>query len=209
MKAVLFDIDGTLLNTHEFIVSAYEYALASIGKTITRAEAEAYLRVGKNLFGTYEHMHPEENTELLAQRLHEYQRDKFHLIQPFDGARDVLTELKRAGYKLAAVTNRSRSSAIPSLEQTELNEFFDARICPEDTLRTKPDPEHIHTALRALGLEAEQAWMVGDTHADIEAAHSAGVRSIGISHSGGDDVRKSLPHHMIFSLPEILPIVLR
>lgn len=208
MKSVLFDVDGTLLNTHEFIVSAYEHTLSSIGKPITRAEAEAYLGVGKNLRATYAHMQPDQDTELLARRHHEFQRDRFHLIRPFGGAHDVLKELKQAGYKLAAVTNRARVSALPSLEQAGLNEFFDVRICPEDTLRTKPDPEHLHTALRALKHEAEHAWMVGDTYVDIEAAHAAGVRSIGISHSQNDAIREHKPHHVVFSLPEILPIVL-
>lgn len=207
MKSVLFDVDGTLLNTHEFIVSAYEHALASIGRPITREEAEQYLHVGKNLRGTYAHMLPDEDAELLATRHHEFQRDRFHLIQPFDGARDVLSELKQVGYKLAAVTNRTRASALISLEQAGLNEFFDVRICPEDTLRTKPDPEHIFTALRALEREAEHAWMIGDTHVDIEAAHAARVRSIGISHSRQEHIRQSRPHHVVFSLSEILPII--
>jgi pyrophosphatase PpaX len=209
MKAVLFDVDGTLLNTHEFIVSAYEHALQSIGKPITRTEAETYLSVGKNLRGTYMHMVPNEDTELLAARHHEFQLDKFHLIKPYDGARDVLSTLKQAGYKLAAVTNRSRSSAVPSLEQARLNEFFDVRICPEDTVRTKPDPEHIYTALRALERDAEHSWMVGDTYVDIEAARAAGVRSIGISHTRNEAIRENNPHHVVFSLPEILPIVLK
>lgn len=207
MKSVLFDVDGTLLNTHEFIVSAYEFALQSIGKPITRAEAEQYFDVGKNLRATYAYMVPDEDTELLSRRHHEFQLDRFHLIQPFEGAHDVLRELKHAGYKLAAVTNRSRASAIPSLERAGLNDFFDARICPEDTLRTKPDPEHILTALRALGQKTEHAWMVGDTYVDIEAAHAANVRSIGISHSGNDAIREHNPQHVVFSLPEILPIV--
>ncbi len=208
MKAVLFDVDGTLLNTHEFIVSAYEHALASIGRPVTRSEAEAYLLLGKNLRATYAHMMPDEDTELLATRHHEFQRDRFHLIQPFNGAREVLNALKNSGQKLAAVTNRARASALPSLENAGLRDFFDVFVCPEDTLRTKPDPEHIHTALRALGREAENAWMVGDTAVDIEAAHAANVRSIGISHSKQEGIRESRPHHVVFSLPEILPIVL-
>lgn len=209
MKAILFDVDGTLLNTHEFIVSAYEHALQSIGKPITRTEAEAYLGVGKNLRATYAHMLPEEDTELLARRHHEYQLDRFHLIRPFDGARDVLRKLKEAGFKLAAVTNRSRISAIPSLVNAQLDDLLDVRICPEDTKRTKPDPEHIHTALRMLDREAEHSWMVGDTYVDIEAAHSAGVRSIGISHTRNEAIREYNPHHVVFSLHEILPIVLK
>ncbi len=208
MKAVLFDVDGTLLNTHEFIVSAFEYSLLSIGKTLTRTEAEQYLHVGKSLRGTYAHMLPDEDADLLATRHHNFQCDRFHLIQPFNGARDVLSELKQSGYKLAAVTNRSRSSALPSLEQAGLNQFFDVRICPEDTLRTKPDPEHIFTALRALEREAEHAWMIGDTFADIEAAHAAGVRSIGISHTGNNAIRVYRPTHFVDSLREIPSLLL-
>lgn len=208
MKAILFDVDGTLLNTHEFIVSAYEHAAASVGNSITREEAERFLHFGKNLGATYAHMLPEKDAELLARRHREFQRDKFHLIRPFEGARNLLSELKSVGYKLAAVTNRSRASAILSLEQAGLNEFLDAHVSPEDTLRTKPDPEHIHTALRALEREAEHAWMIGDTYVDIEAAHAAGVRSIGISHTGSTEIRAHSPHNVVFSLPEILPIVL-
>lgn len=207
MKAVLFDVDGTLLNTDEFIVSAYEYAMASIGKPISRDEAVRYFRLGKNLRATYAHVQPDEDTELLAQTHHQYQLSRFHLISAFEGARETLSALKDARYKLAAVTNRSRPSAIPSLEHAGLLEFMDVQICPEDTLRTKPDPEHIRTALRALDHSNEHAWMVGDTHVDIEAAHAASVRSIGISHSGSDEIRKYRPTRVVFSLSEIIPIV--
>lgn len=207
MKSILFDVDGTLLNTHEFIVSAYEYAMQSIGKPISRPEAERYLRVGKNLRATYAHMVPTEDTEALSQKHHAFQMDKFHLIRPFPGAKDTLQTLKKRGYQLAAVTNRSRASAVPSLQHHGLFELFDACVCPEDTPHTKPHPEHIHTALRALKREPEHAWMIGDTYVDIEAAHGAGVRSIGISHSGSRDIEAHGPHHVVFSLPEILPIV--
>lgn len=209
MKAVLFDVDGTLLNTHEFIVSAYEHAVSSIGRAISREEAEKYMRVGTNLRATYKHMLPDENEELLATRHHEYQRDRFNLIQPFEGALETLNALKENGFKIAAVTNRARPSAVPSLSHHGLFTLLDACVCPEDTLRTKPDPEHVRTALRALKVAPENAWMVGDTSVDIEAAHASGVSSIGISHSGDDSIRKSRPRHVVLSLSEILPIVFR
>jgi pyrophosphatase PpaX len=202
MKAVLFDVDGTLLNTHEFIVSAFEHAVRSTGRNITRVEAEHYMRAGKDLLTIYAHMLPEEDAELLAERHREYQKSRFHLATAFEGARDTLQKLRDANYKLATVTNRARASVIPTLIQTGLVDFFDTHVCMEDTLRTKPDPEHVMTALRALGRQPEYAWMIGDTPADIEAAHAAGVSSIGISHSRQD------PHYVVYSLPEILPIVL-
>lgn len=207
MKSVLFDVDGTLLNTHEFIVSAYEHALQSIGRPISRTEADAYFKVGKSLRDTYKYMLPDEDADLLVRRHHEYQRHRFHLIHPFEGASKTLQKIKQVGFKLAAVTNRSRDSAIPSLEQNMLIDYFDAVVCPEDTLHAKPHPSHLQSALRLLERDPEHSWMVGDSAVDIAAAHSASVRSIGISHFGDDSIKKHRPDHVVYSLEEILPIV--
>lgn len=208
MKSVLFDVDGTLLNTREFIVSAFEHTVRSTGRNISRPEAEQYMRLGKNLRATYAYMLPEEDTEQMARRHHEFQMDKFHLIQPFDSAQQILTILRDKGFKIAAVTNRARVSAVPSLQHHGLLELFDACICPEDTSFTKPHPEHILTALRAIDRTPEHAWMVGDTHVDIEASRSAGVCSIGISHDmNRNEIQKSGPNHVVFSLRDIIPVV--
>src|SRR3989344_6316253 len=102
-KAVLFDLDGTLLDTSEFIYQAYEYALAVYKlKTIPRKALSKH--IGKHLESIYKEIAPKGNTQLLAKAHFEFQARNFHLVKNYQNVLEVINKLKKMGIKLGVVT---------------------------------------------------------------------------------------------------------
>ena len=101
------------------------------------------------------------------------------LARPFDGTREVLTELRRRGYLVGVVTSKGRELGLRGLKLCSLDALIDSAVFLEDTTAHKPHPEPILAALRKLGTEAGSAAYVGDSGHDIIAAHAAGVRTVG------------------------------
>jgi len=206
IKTVLFDIDGTLLDTSEFILQAFEYSLKLNG--ITEIERKHIVeRLGPSLFEMYKLLTPNINTELLVKTHRDFQNENLHLSKAFPGADETLEALKDMELKIAAVTTRSNQNSIHTLELAGIKKYFDMIISFEDVKKPKPDPEGILKVLDTFKLKPEHAIMVGDTSVDIEAGKNAGTVTVGITHGmKGEDVKKSKPDYLISSIPELLEL---
>lgn len=101
------------------------------------------------------------------------------LARPFDGTREVLSELRRRGYLIGIVSSKGRELGLRGLKLCALDDLIDSAVFLEDTTIHKPHPEPILTALRKLDTKAESAVYVGDSRHDIIAGRAAGVRTIG------------------------------
>jgi HAD superfamily hydrolase (TIGR01549 family) len=172
VSTVLLDIDGTLLDTREFILAAFEHTLAGAGLARPGRVDLAKL-VGPPLESIYAVLAGDARAACLVEEHRSFQERNLALAVPFDGAAETLHHLRDRGLRLGAVTSRSRRTSLASLEAAGLLPLLGAVISAEDAPALKPDARHLRAALDALGAPDRGVAMVGDTPADI-----AGGRNI-------------------------------
>ena len=176
-KIIIFDVDGTLLDTTEFILQAFEFVLET--QNLSRSRDEIRAQIGKPLVECYKALAPEIlYVESLASMHREFQIKNMQLSKPFVGAKEVLQKLKDSGFTLAACTTRSKITSLDTLENAGLKIYFEVIISSEDTKNSKPDPEPLLVALEKVGGVAENAIMIGDSWVDIQAGKNAGTKTI-------------------------------
>lgn len=179
VRALLLDVDGTVLDTREFILQAAEHALHAQGyPPVSRDKIAA--AVGLSFDEFYFSILDRRDIDVLPlQSSHRvFQLERLDLSSPFPHSVSTLKELRVRGYKLAAITNRRRSTLLPTLEKDGLVTHFDEIIAADDAPEIKPSPTQLNMALERFHLVPEEAVMIGDTDIDIEAGNAAGVRTI-------------------------------
>ncbi len=175
-RTILFDVDGTLLDTREFIFRAYEHATAALGIAQPAREWLAF-QVGRELGAVYADLAPDQVPALID--LHRgFQSDNVELSTPYEGTEATLSKLRRAGILMATVTSRSNRTSGRTLETAKIARFFPVTISAEDAPALKPDPAPLLVALERLEQPPETAIMVGDSMHDIHAARALGIRVI-------------------------------
>lgn len=205
-KAVLFDLDGTLLDTSDFILGAFNYALEKHGfGDVTKQEVNEIM--GTALPECYKLFAPGGDINALCDSHHEFQLNNLHLSKPFPDTVQALNYLKKQNIKIAAVTNRS-NTVTQTLENSDLLPFFDVIITAEDVENPKPHPEPILKALNKLNIGFDEAIFVGDTEVDILAGKNAGVKTVGVTYGHiGKDIKKYSPDFLLDNLNEIFKII--
>ena len=203
-KAVLFDLDGTILDTFDFIYGAFEFAFKEYGIEPLSRESIRHL-MGGPLEEVYSKMAPECDSILLAESHRKFQSDNLNLVKLFPDTLDVLEELKRREMKIAAITTRSNRSSIRSLEITGIAKYFDMVISAEDVQNHKPNPEPLFKALEFLSIKSKDAVMIGDTGADIMAGKNAGTITVAALYGfGGETLIELNPDFAIQDLGALL-----
>lgn len=208
-KAALFDIDGTILNTEQFVFQAFRHSLLTHrGREITRDDFSSV--VGKPLEECYFLLEPDYDCQKLAQTHKDFQQNNLHLSVPFANSVSVLRKLSKSGVKIAAVTTRGSDTLGKTLEKAGILAFFDVIISADDVTNFKPHPEPVQKALEILMLCAEEAVMIGDSDVDILAGKQAGTKTIGAIYGfHGEKVRESNPDYIISDISEVLPLILK
>ena len=173
-RAVIFDQDGTLINT--FVPALHAYSVA-VGREITLAELEpvAHLGAARNLVSA-----------LLGHEASDGEDDIFHdalaeavaQIDPYPGIVDLLTTLRAAGVGTAVATNSDSRSASVVLQAHGLDVLMDTIVTVDLVSGPKPNPESIQLAIERLGVPAAQVVFVGDSPADMVAARAAGTVAV-------------------------------
>ncbi|MDR1271808.1 MAG: HAD-IA family hydrolase [Clostridiales Family XIII bacterium] len=210
IDTVLFDFDGTLVDTNELILNSWMYAIEKL--TDRKADPDEVMRTyGEVLSDSMNKLLPEVSAEVAIETYRAYQKDKYlSSIKLYDGAEPVLKRLKEKGFKTAVVTSRLKVSTMLGLEHFGLTEYFDAIVTANDIENHKPSPEPLQTALAEIGGIPEKAVMVGDTKHDICAAKNAGVISVLVDYSVALPVEKrdgANPDIIIESLCDILALL--
>ncbi|CRF28931.1 haloacid dehalogenase superfamily protein [Mycobacterium tuberculosis] len=165
--------------------------------------------MGRPLIEQMVHFSGREQVEDLMVKYREFNIGRHdELVTEFPYVRETLAQLHAAGVKLGVVTSKIRRTTEMGLRLTGMYDFFGTIVTVDDVKKPKPDPEGICKALLDLGADASTAMMVGDSHYDIEAAHNAGIRSVGVSWSlkGIDYLKRYEPTHIIDDIREILPL---
>ena len=186
IEYVLFDWDGTLLNSFDADAAAYMHMFGALGMSWSIAELKRYY--SPNWHRVYRAAGlPRarwDEADLLWRRFYLKQKPR---LQP--GAMRVLRALDHR-FKLALVSSGSRSRVRRQLREYNVSAMFLAKVCSEDAPRRKPHPAPMRVALEKLGAAPRASVYIGDAPEDIEMAHQAGVRAIGVL--GGSPVPQRL-----------------
>jgi phosphoglycolate phosphatase len=186
-KAVLFDLDGTLIDTAPDFISVLNRQLQARGRPPLPAEkiraavsegARAVVALG---FG--DHCLPD-SAEFEAVRqefLHNYLKHIADASQLFPGMDTLLHSLETRGIPWGIVTNKLSYFTVPLLEALNLSLRCKVAICPDQVTHTKPHPEPLLKAAEALHVKPEQCVCIGDHRRDIEAGRNAGMTTIAVS----------------------------
>jgi len=182
LKAVLFDLDGTLLDTAPDFAIVVNLLLQRHGKppieySLIRATVSNGARALVSLaFGINEG--DSEFADLRQQLLELYSQHLSVKTKPFDGINELLDWLEAQRLSWGIVTNKPRIYTEPIIENLGLAERCATIICPDDVQRTKPDPEPLYLACKQMQCAAEQTIYIGDHRRDIEAGKNAEMRTI-------------------------------
>jgi pyrophosphatase PpaX len=189
LKTVLFDLDGTVIDTGPLIAESFRHAVRTVlGKTIDDDEMLAYVG-GWSLREQMCRLAPDRCQELV-EAYRAYNEPRHAGLEFCAGMHELLVELQAEGVRLGLATAKRRSTVeIAFRYLPQLEGLFDAIVCAEDTERHKPDPEPLLLALRRLEGEPGKAAYIGDSPFDVEAAKVAGLRAIAVSWGGihGED----------------------
>ncbi|CAN5455519.1 MAG: HAD-IA family hydrolase [Actinomycetota bacterium] len=211
MKAALFDLDGTLVDTTELIFQSMNHAVTEVlGEERSREELMA--NVGQPLPAQMKYFDAGRADELLeAYRTY---NDEVHetFIASFPNVEESLARLRDAGIKIAVVTSKRRHSVGLALDSfPALRDVVDHFVTMEDTTEHKPRPEPLLKALELLGgVSREEAAYVGDSPFDIEAAKAARLTSVGVSWGAftGEALRAANPDHLVSDLDAAVDVLL-
>jgi phosphoglycolate phosphatase len=181
VKLVMFDLDGTLLDTAPQIAEAANRMLVALGKPmLPQAQISSFIGEGVHklikrcLTGDME-QEPELVLFDKAQPLyHDFYVAHANDSQPFAGVVPALQQLKKQGYLLACVTNKPEAFTLPLLKKAGLAGFFEMVVSGDSLPKKKPDPMQLLHICQKLAVLPAEAMLVGDSETDIQAAHAAG-----------------------------------
>ncbi len=186
-KYILFDLDGTLDDPFEGITKSVEYAMKKFGVECDRNELKCF--IGPPLTDSFMSVFGlgEEDAFRAVDYYREYYRPTgIFEVTIYEGIKELLSELKSAGYKLVLATSKPIVFANMILEKFGLAEYFDATFGSElDGTRVKKD-EVIAYAFESYPMDKSLAIMVGDRRHDVEGAHKNGIPCIGVTFGYGD-----------------------
>jgi HAD superfamily hydrolase (TIGR01509 family) len=211
LKAVVFDVDGMLLDTREFIFQAYEDTLRRFGYDVpTRKEIAK--QIGRSLENCYVALAPGGDIQALCSAHDAFQSNAgmLELVTAYPGVPEMLQKLQDAHLKLAIFSSRKRL-LVSSLQQTGIAEFFEVIIQGDEVTNHKPHPEGLFKALAGLEIAPKYAAMIGDAAVDILAGKAADVvLTVGITHGFGtrEELEAVNPDHIVNGVNEITPLIL-
>lgn len=205
---VLFDLDGTLLDTRDLIVESYQHTFrCHLDRDVSREEILS--KFGYTLVDHFR-CYPEADLDAMISTYRTYNLARHdELTIMFPDVKESLQQLSGLGCRLGIVSSKARQTVLKGLELFDLRRYFSAIVCFEDTARHKPHPDPVTLGRSLLGLEAPKAVMVGDSPFDIAAARAAGVKAaaVGWSCFPEDELARERPDYILREIGEIIAIV--
>jgi len=180
---IVFDWDGTLMDSTATIVKCIQLAARDVGLPMPSDQAAAQV-IGLGLVEAMQVVMPDVDPALyphLAERYRYHFLTKDHELVLFDGVREMLDELSQEGYFLAVATGKSRVGLNRALNGAGLLSLFDATRCADETF-SKPHPAMLQELTRELGQDMRRTVMIGDTTHDLLMANNAGAACIAIEY---------------------------
>ncbi len=208
IKNILFDVDGTLLDTNELIIQSFQHTYKRhLNKQV--GKEQIIKSFGEILKFTIDREFGNDSNEAIK-TYRSFQVENFEkLITIHEGVKEGVEELHRQGYKLGIVTSRLSASAIRGLKHFGLMDYFQSIISADNTDIHKPDPTPAFMALAELGGKPEETILVGDTQYDILCGKNAGITSVVVGWSAlpRDVILKYEPDYIVESMEELMALV--
>jgi len=208
-KAVIFDLDGTLVDAYPAIIKSHNYVLHKLGypaadsPTIRRAVGwgdENLLRpfVGKNDL---------KRALLIYRRHHRIALTRYTRL--FPGVKRLLSCLRSKGYKIAVASNRPTEFSWIIIRRLGLKKYFNYVLCADKLKHGKPHPDILFKIIKRLGVLSSRAVYVGDMTVDAEAGRRAGVKTIIVTtgSSSKAEIKKEKPYKIIRKITELFDIL--
>lgn len=190
LQGVIFDIDGTLVDSNDHHARAWYDAFHQSGRDIEFARIRRLIGVGSDkLFAelTGESLDSPQGKAISDDCKRIFQERYLPQIQPFAQGRQLVERLQAAGLRLAVATSARSEDLEVLLKIVGVPQLLDNSTTSKEADRSKPDPDIVSAALKKLDLPAQQAVMIGDTPYDVEAGNRAGVRVIAVRCGGWED----------------------
>ena len=184
LKAVLFDMDGTLVDSIPSWHMTFNMALESQGYQTVAFEEFKKSILGQSTEQDISRFFPKMSSQDLLKLYSLFFPENLGHIRLFPKTLSILEMLKKKGIKKAIVTNTPRNLMDMTLKHLGIGERFDILVCATDVENGKPDPQMLNLALDSMSLSCDEALLVGDTFFDMDAAQNCGVRSVGIGVPG-------------------------
>lgn len=190
-QAILFDVDGTLIDSNDFHVLAWAEAFHAAGHDFRLSQLHA--EVGKGADNYVRALLPDVSDDE-AQKLGDahgrlFARHYLRRLKPFPGAHDLLQRCHDAGLRLVLATSARGSELEHHLDLLDARELLDGWTSADDVGCSKPCPDLFLTAASKAGVEPAEALVVGDSPFDIEAAAAAGMQTVAVRSGGFSDAR--------------------
>jgi len=184
IKTIIFDMDGTILNTLDDIAASVNYAL-NHHELPTKTIDEIRLAVGRGAMNLIIDVIPKNSPQTLIQSVYDqyqayYDLHNNDLTAPYDGIKQVLKALKDKGYQLAVVSNK-HEYLVEQLNQDVFDHIFDIAIGQTKDVLIKPAPDMLYRCLNLLSSTIDQAIFIGDSDTDMKTAVNAKIRNIGVT----------------------------
>lgn len=213
-RLVMFDLDGTLIDSVPDLAEAVDRMLAELGRPPAGVEKVrdwvgngARVLVRRALADDIDHAGVSETqTEEALARFLDIYADCHNLTALYPGVHELLEALSTAAVELAVVTNKPERFVAPLLEQVGLGGYFRWIIGGDTLPQQKPDPAALLQVMRLAGVEATQSLFVGDSRNDVLAARAAGVPCVAVSYgyNHGRPIAEEEPSLVVESLAELL-----
>ncbi|RMT03380.1 Phosphoglycolate phosphatase [Pseudomonas savastanoi pv. phaseolicola] len=214
-KLVMFDLDGTLVDSVPDLAVAVDTMLAELGRPIAGLESvRAWVGNGAPVLvrrALANHLdHSGVDDELAEQGLEIFmrayaQKHEFTVVYP--GVRETLKWLQKMGVEMALITNKPERFVAPLLDEMKLGRFFRWIIGGDTMPQKKPDPAALFFVMKMAGVPASQALFVGDSRSDVQAAKAAGVACVALSYgyNHGRPIAEENPAMVIDDLRKLIP----
>ncbi|HTO04648.1 MAG TPA: HAD-IA family hydrolase [Opitutus sp.] len=179
--AVVFDLDGTLLDSMPMILQMFGHAIHPFAQPLTEEAWRLHLggpprRILERVLADASHV------DQALVRLESYQRSHSKTIAAFEGMSAILEDLERVNLPVGLWTGRDRESTLELIEVHKMGRILRVCICGDDLMTHKPDPEGLAVALRGLDADPAESVFVGDSEVDVLAGAALGVRTVWITH---------------------------
>jgi HAD superfamily hydrolase (TIGR01509 family) len=208
ISSIFLDFNGTLVDSKDASHRVYTDVLQKFGYDKPFSLADYTARSHYRHVENYQHLLNRQDVADVVEYHSSLHAKYAHHVRVYPHVLETLSRLHRKGITLAIVSSASRSKIVPLLKRHNIQEYFKAVISGDDVQNPKPHPEPIKQALAATETAPQVALMVGDSTADIEAARSAGVRSVGVTYGNFPaQVTAARPDFLIHSFDELLRLV--
>ena len=182
-RAIIFDVDGTLVDSNDAHARAWQESLAHFGFHFPWAELRRTVGKGADQYlATFlsEEDIARRGKEIVAWRLERFLRVHQPGIRAFPCVRQLLLRIREHGQRIALASSANANEQDPYLRLLDIDDLYEVRTTADDAERSKPHPDIFEAALEKLGVRASDALVVGDTPYDADAAGRAGIPMIGV-----------------------------